>query len=242
MAETLTFSEQNKGWTGESPFKPGGMTLLNNRFYTFKNGQLYLHNDADNPVRCNFYREQFYPRVKTVFNDNPETDKIFKNLVTEGDSKWKVLVETNFVQSSIRTNEFVTKESREFAYLRQAESETSLRGGAAQGIGNIKTIDNLTITVSKTPDNLNNGDALFQVNGSGDQELIGVITDHTSSSITVASAAVVPEENAYCFIKKVSRIEGAEIRGYYMEVTLELESTGPAELFAISTNAVKSGL
>jgi hypothetical protein len=40
----------------------------------------------------------------------------------------------------------------------------------------------------------------------------------------------------------VARIEGAEIRGYYMEVTLELESTENAELFAITTNAIKSGI
>lgn len=241
MAQTLTFSEQNKGWTGEAPFTPGGMTSLNNRFYTFKNGQLYLHNDKENPVRCNFYGEQFIPRIKTVFNDAPDSDKIFKTLVLEGDTKWKATVETNFVKSTVRTSEFVTKESREFAYLRQEESETSTQGGVVQGVGNIQSATGLVLTVGKIPENMNIGDALFQVK-SGVSELIGLITDYTTSSITVASANSVPEANAYCYIRKVSRIEGSEIRGYYMEVTLELESTGSAELFAIGTNAVKSGI
>ena len=243
MAQTLTFSEKNKGWTGESPFTPGGMTSLNNRFFTLKNGQLYLHNDKENPVVCNFYGEQFTPRIKTVFNDIPDTDKIFKTLITEGDGKWKALVETNFVKSTVRTSEFVTKESREFAYLRQEESETSTQGGAVQGIGNISTVTGLIITVSKVPDNTNNGDALFQVIND-ESKLVGIISSHTKTSITLNSISEnsIPEQGSFCYIRKVSRIEGAEIRGYYMEVTLELESTGQAELFAINTNAVKSGI
>jgi len=243
MAETLTFSEKNKGWTGESPFTPGGMTSLNNRFFTLKDGQLYLHNDKENPVVCNFYGEQFTPRIKTVFNDIPDSDKIFKTLITEGDGKWKAFVETNFVKSTVRTSEFVTKESREFAYLRQEESETSTQGGAVQGIGNISTINNLIITVGKVPDNTNNGDALFQVYNN-ESKFIGIIDSHTKTTITLNSIAknMIPRQGYFCYIRKVSRIEGAEIRGYYMEVTLELESTGQAELFAINTNAVKSGI
>lgn len=241
MAQTLTFSEQNKGWTGESPFKPGGMTSLSNRFYSFKGGQLYLHNDKENPVRCNFYGEQFTPRIKTVFNDNPELDKIFKTLVLEGDTKWKATVETNFVKSTVRTSEFVTKESREFAYLRQEESETSMQGGAVQGVGNIDTVTGLVIDVSKVPENTNVGDALFQITN-GEPKLVGTITEHTPQSISIGSAISTPTPGSYCFIRKVNRIEGAEVRGYYMEVTLTLDSTENAELFAIGTNAVKSGI
>lgn len=241
MAETLKYSEQNKGWIGEAPFVPGGMTSLNNRFFSLKDGQLYLHNDTDNPVMCNFYGQQYTPRIKTVFNDNPDLDKIFKTLVLEGDKKWKATVQTNFVTSTVRPNEFITKESREFAYLRQEESATSMHGGAVQGVGSIGVIDGVILNVSKVPDNTNIGDALFQINN-GEQELIGVITDYTSTSITVGTPINTPLENTYCFIRKVARIEGAEVRGYYMEVTLELETTDKAELFAISTNAVKSGI
>ena len=241
MSITLSYSEKNKGTLGESPFEPDDMTSLNNRFFTFKNGQLYLHNDKDNPIRCNFYGEQFYPRIKTIFNQSPETDKVFKTLVLEGDTKWKTLLKTNFVESSLKPNEFVTKESREFAHLRQEESNTSTFGGAVQGVGEIASVNSLTINVSSLPDNINIGDALFQINN-GEQELIGVITDYTSTSITVASAANTPLADAFCYIRKINRIEGAEVRGYYMEVTLELDITGSAELFAISTNAVKSGL
>ena len=241
MPKTITFSEKNNGWTGESPFHPGDMTSLDNRFYSFKGGQLYLHNDKANPVRCNFYGTQYYPRVKTVFNDAPDTDKIFKTLTTEGNAKWSVIVETNFVTSTVKTNEFVTKESREFAYLRQDEDETSTQGGAVQGVGNLIEAVALVMSVASIPDNINIGDALFQMNGA-EQELIGIITDYTPTSITVDAINETPIEDTFCFIRKINRIEGAEMRGYYMEVTLELESTSSAELFAISTNAVKSGI
>mgnify|MGYP005845912455 CR=1 FL=1 len=241
MAITLTYSEKNKGWTGEAPYLPQDMTSLNNRFFTFKNGQLYLQNDIENPIRNNFYGEQFYARIKTVFNDSPELDKIFKNLILEGNTKWKVALETNFVKSSIKSSEFITKESREFAYLRQEESDTSTQGGAVQGVGNIVSNTGLIVNVSNIPDNINIGDALFQKNNDI-QELIGIITDYTPTSITVDVINNAPVVNAFCFIRKVNRIEGAEIRGYYMELTLELETTEQAELFAISTNAVKSGI
>jgi len=97
------------------------------------------------------------------------------------------------------------------------------------------------MSVASIPDNINIGDALFQMNGA-EQELIGIITDYTPTSITVDAINETPIEDTFCFIRKINRIEGAEMRGYYMEVTLELESTSSAELFAISTNAVKSGI
>jgi|GEM_PF-1662263 hypothetical protein len=243
MAQTLNFSEKNKGWTGESPFTPGGITSLNNRFFTLKNGQLYLHNDKDNDVKCNFYGQQFTARIKTVFNDVLDSDKIFKNLILEGDAKWKSKIETNFVKTTVRTSEFVTQGSKEFAFLRQEESTEITQGGDTQGIGNINTVNNLIITVGKVPDNTNNGDALFQV-VNNQSEFIGIINSHTKTTITLNSIAedLTLQQGSFCFIKKVSRIEGAEINGYYMEVTLELESTGQAELFAISTNAIKTGV
>lgn len=51
---------------------------------------------------------------------------------------------------------------------------------------------------------------------------------------------VEPIVGLYSFSKKNARIEGGEIRGYYMDVSLENNDTDKVELFAINTNAVKS--
>ena len=44
----------------------------------------------------------------------------------------------------------------------------------------------------------------------------------------------------FAFTKKNERVEGGEIRGYYMDVSLESEATDALELFAIQSNIIKS--
>jgi hypothetical protein len=75
-----------QGWTS-FPFVPDFMTKLNNRFFT-KNGQLYLHNDETNPIRNNFYGVQYGSKITTVINEANSEDKIFKNIVLEGNKPW----------------------------------------------------------------------------------------------------------------------------------------------------------
>lgn len=49
-----------------------------------------------------------------------------------------------------------------------------------------------------------------------------------------------PVIGLYSFSTKDPRIEGGEIRGYYMQVDLENDDTEKVELFAINSNVVKS--
>ena len=44
----------------------------------------------------------------------------------------------------------------------------------------------------------------------------------------------------FSFSKKDARIEGGDIRGYFMEVIIENNDIERVELFAVNTNAVKS--
>jgi len=57
-----------------------------------------------------------------------------------------------------------------------------------------------------------------------------------------AETIVEPTIGLFSFSKKDSRIEGGEIRGYFMEVSLENTDTEKVELFAINTNAVLSSV
>ena len=40
---TITYDEINKGWTSFHSYEPEWMERLGNRFYTFKNGNVYIH-------------------------------------------------------------------------------------------------------------------------------------------------------------------------------------------------------
>ena len=42
---TLSYSESAKGWTSFKSFHPESGVSLNNNYYTFKNGQMYIHHD-----------------------------------------------------------------------------------------------------------------------------------------------------------------------------------------------------
>jgi hypothetical protein len=239
MEETLSFSEKVKGWTSFHSFIPDWFTRLNNRLFTIKDGQLYLHNDESNPIRNEFYGVSYPSKIVTEFNDSPSDDKIFKNIVEEGDRPWSVVLKTNLSEGTIAASEFNQRESRWFAYTRKSEKTDDIRGHAAQGIGALVSTAGLTVTFGYVNQLVSAGDVLFQLNA-GVEEEIGVINDIVGNVVSVLAITTIPVPGYFCFAKKDQRIEGAEIRGYYMEVTLENAEPGDAELFAINTNAVKS--
>lgn len=234
---TIGFKEGVKGWVSRYSYVPERMLGLNNSFYSFKEGELYLH-DSENVARNNFYGEQYSSKVTVVFNDVPSDDKIFKTIVLESDTAWDVTLSTNYTNGVINSSEFNSKESRWFAYIRKNENASDLNS-SAQGIGTITASSGLTVTVENVPSNVSYGDTLYQINGSS-QEIVGVISSISNNVITLTSIVNTPINSAFAFSKKDSRIEGSEIRGYYLEAELENDSTNAVELFAVNTNLVKS--
>jgi hypothetical protein len=238
MAFTASFEENGNGWSQFHSWLPEQIIGLNNKLFTFKNGQLYRHYDENAP-RANYYGQQYTSKIKTVFNQAMEDDKIFKNLVIESTKPLDVVVNTNYSSGTIAKEEFIKKGSRYFAYFRKNEDDTEQFGGRTQGVGAIQSSSGTTITFSGIPNNVNIGDGLYLING-GNQQLIGVISNVTSTTISVSSVTNAPVNSNFCFAKKPNRIEGGEIRGYYLEVELEYDGTDPVEVYAVSSNAVKS--
>jgi hypothetical protein len=241
MPKTITFSEKNNGWTSEFDYIPDAMCRLNNRFFMIKDGQLHLANDKDNPIRNNFFGVQYDSKVTTVFNENPNDDKVFKTLIEQSNKPWSAVIRTNYTNSTLKKEEFAQRESRQFAHLRKSEDVNDFRGGASQGIGVIVSNSGLDITFTSISETVSIGDQLYQLNG-GTNELIGTITAKTGTVITVDAVVTEPVNGYFAFSKKNSRVEGAEMRGYYMEVELTNTDTEFVELFAIESNAVRSRL
>lgn len=235
---TLTYSERNKGWTSFWDYVPDWMCRLNNRFFTIKNGQVWLHNE-ESAVRNNFYDVQYNSVIKTVFPDAASDDKVFKTLWLESNQPWAAELATNYTESSIESDKFNTRESRQFAFIRQNENPEDYSGGATQGIGGIVSSAGTNITFGSVSEFVSIGDVLKQVNGS-DVETIGTITSIAGNVITVNAITTAPVNGLFAFAQKDARAEGSDVRGYYLEVQLTNEDTVPGELFAITTNAVKS--
>lgn len=242
MEITVSHSElasQGGGWVSFRSFIPDWFLRLNNRFYTVKNGQLWIHNEENNGIRNNFYGVQYDSSVTPIFNDANSDDKIFKTIVEESDDAWRAELLTNYTDSIITKDEFNNRESRWFSYIRKNEDSTDLRGHTSQGIGNIVSSASTVITFGVVPDFANIGDQLYQLNGSN-QQLIGTIVSCTQTTINVNAITTIPINGLFTFAKKNPRIEGSEIRGHYLEAKLIHAGGAPSEIFAVNTNAVKS--
>lgn len=241
---TLTHSEETKGWTSFWSYIPGWFCRMGNRFYTLKNGQLWIHNDTDNNLCNNFYGVQATSSVTTVFNDSMADDKIYKAMILEAEEKWETYLSTNYTESTIKATEYQTKESRQFAHTRRNEAAGTLKGNAAQGIGTIigfTPINGVLIQFGQVPTLVNTGDALYQLNGSA-QQLIGTITNinRETGFIAIADPEMNPTTGLYCYSVKNSRAEGEETRGNYLEARFENTGTENSKMIAVNTEAVKS--
>lgn len=241
MAFTLTFADRNQetsGWTCFWSYYPEQMMSLGNRFYTVKNGQLFEHNDNDNPIMRTIYGQPMIAKIVSVFNDANAEDKIFKNLILEGNKAWDVEIKTNFTESTIKKEEFNRRESKWFAHTRKNEISDDLTD-RTQGIGVVQSISSNQITFSQIPTMVSTGEILYQLNGNSSEE-IGEITDIQGNVITLSNIVITPVQGYFAYSLKNARVQGSEIRGYYAEVTLTNNDSDKVELFAIDSNIVRS--
>jgi hypothetical protein len=82
---TISYSEGVKGWTSFKSFiKESGLSM-NNEYYTFKNGDMYLHHsNSDDITRNEFYGTQYTSTIDMLFNDFSGSVKLFKTINYEG--------------------------------------------------------------------------------------------------------------------------------------------------------------
>jgi len=89
---TLAFSETTKHWTTFYSFTPEYMCSVGLNIVSFKNGQLFLHDqNANHSV---FYGEAYQSELWIPFNAQPELSKILKSIVLYTTSPFDVIIET----------------------------------------------------------------------------------------------------------------------------------------------------
>lgn len=238
---TLAFQE-GVGFTSFYEYQPERLIGLNNRMYSIKGGQIWLHDD--NATRNNFYGDQRTASIKTVFNDSPQDIKHFKSVNLESTIPWTTSIVTNLTNGSISTSEYSLEEGEYYAYIRQNESTgvgSRTEDSAVGGIGEIASIlgNTLTINSIELPRGLAVGDSIYLDNGNDTITLIGSVTAHSGQTITLDSVVGLSVSDFILYSKDV-RIEGESIKGYYVEIELTSNETGDEELFAVKTEVAKS--
>ena len=85
---TLSFDETSGGWVSFYTYEPSFGFSLNNKFYTFKNQNLWEHY-RKNVQRCSWYGRTTDPAdIEFVLNDQPNIVKTFSTIDYEGSGGW----------------------------------------------------------------------------------------------------------------------------------------------------------
>lgn len=236
---TLAFDEDVKGFPSFFSFPPDLMLGMNNRFFSIRDGQLWLHN-SENVPRNNFYGVQYGSSVTVSLNDRPGIEKSYLSIILKGNKTWDIKFNSNLTEGELFRNEFERRKSRYFAYTRRDENTEDFSSFSTNGVGLLTAYAGSTLIFESTVNAMVcAGDNLFQVQGSNNV-LIGEIDMISDDEIIVSNLVNSPIPNGFCYATKNARVEGGELRGYYMKAKLENDDTDYTELFEIETNTAET--
>lgn len=109
--KTLVFNEDNNQFVGYRSYIPDMTTKFIDEFISFKEGQLFLHDRAEE--RNNFYGQQYPSVISFYVNTAFEHEKDFFSMTLDGNQPWLVEVEiptklgTTVKRSRIKPGRFV---------------------------------------------------------------------------------------------------------------------------------------
>jgi hypothetical protein len=260
---TLTYSDQVEGWVSFYSYEPDWMIGMNNYFYTFKGGNLYRHNV--NPIRNNFYGTDYPSTIKSVFNDVPLENKLFKTLNLEGDDAWAATMITDIQNSGyIEYPWFEKKEQSFYAFVRNSGetpadvSEYALR--SLNGIGKSSIVagpaNAFIVLFSINPlvsigSIVSVGDFLYySLPPYTAPVLCGRITSINQDypfavnnivvDTTITGGSISPIPDAYFLYIKNAEAESHGVLGHYCVFELTNNNTSKVELFAAESEVMKS--
>ena len=240
---TIAFIEGAEGgFTAFYEYEPERLVGVNNRLYSMKNGQLYLHDS--NETRMNFYGDQRLASITTLFNDSPNDIKHWKSINTESTNPWSIELTTPHHIGYIDPLEFSLEEGEYYAYIRQNEGtdNESLTEGISnlQGIGEINDLLGGLVSVPMLPRSTSIGDAIYKSSTDGSTiTQIGFISGIGNNNISVSPVTGLAVGD-FILLGKDSRTEGESIKGYYLKVKMTNDATTDEELFAVKVEAVRS--
>ena len=83
---TFSWDEQENGYDSFWQYHPEWIMSAEDIIYSWKNGQLYSHNNTDKYT--NYYGVQYYPSITLVFNDKVAMVKTFESIGYQANQHW----------------------------------------------------------------------------------------------------------------------------------------------------------
>lgn len=257
---TLSHSKFVEGWTSFYSYYPDWMIGMNSHLYTFKGGNLYVHNE--NSLRNTFYQQwwnqvdnlnpspnAFTPsRVKSVFNVEPFLVKNFKTFYMETDHSWGLTVNTDTASGFVDKDWFQNKENLYYGFIRRYETDDSIRLRSCQGVGTVTTVNStipsaVTLTFTFNLGTIVSiGDIAYK-NNAGTIVKLGKITNVVNNIMTIDTTITgggIPVNGDFILYLKNATAESYGARGYYMNFELTNDDTDRVELFGAGVSLFKS--
>jgi len=236
---TITYSPRLSGWTSYHSYIPEWMVSMNNYLYTFKNGNLYKHNS--NTTRNSYYGVLYPSKITTIFNNEPSQTKSFKTIATNSTTAWDTDIISDQGEGHIDAGWYELKEGTWYAYIRRNEAtHNDVSMTSVQGIGNVTTYASNVLTFAFNIGSIiSTGDVLYWVNA-GTLTLIGTITAHTATTVTVIVTGTAPSNGSFILYEKSPVAESSPTRGTYLSVEFTNSDTDYTEIFMVTSDVFKS--
>jgi hypothetical protein len=258
---TLTYSESVQGFPSFYSFIPEWSIGMNNHFYTFKNGNLYLHNSSN--TYNNYYGIQYDSIITSVFNDAVLENKLFKTINLQGVDAWGVTLETDIQHTGfIELGWFSKKEGSYFAFVRNSGTvPAGTDEYALRSLNGIARSSSITCASSARVINFSTAITIGSIISVGDimyfalppystPQLAGKVTsiqvdlpngiNRILIDDTIPNTVPIPISTAYFLSIKNSVAESHGVLGHYCVFTLENNLTRSTQLFTVESDVMKS--
>jgi hypothetical protein len=232
---TWVYSDKDNGWLGRITFNPEDMCCVNGKFFSFKNGEIYEHNQLTG--RNTFYGVESDSKFSFNFSQLPSERKIYKTLEIEGTDSWDLALKTDLDDGYVNASDFEKQEGVFRAYTRVSNDVIDTSTLSCQGIGNC-LISGLILSFNFLLESfISIGDEIRN----SSKELVGTVTDKTINSLTLDTVNnIVSGDFVMC--SKPQSIENQGLLGYHMEVTATLAKNTKTEVYAIGSEVEKSSV
>ena len=129
-AVTLAYSRDMKRWTSRYSYIPEYMTTFKTGVASFRNGDLYIHDDTVN--KNYFYGGSFPTYISYIENEFPSQPKVFLTHSIEGNAKPTLstfeTVENNKMLSDLESNDYDQKEGTFYSEMYGDYTDPNIEG------------------------------------------------------------------------------------------------------------------
>lgn len=230
---TWAFSDKVNGWLTRLTFNPEDMCRVNSQFVSFKNGEIWLHNQDS--LFNTFYGAQTDTSFKFNFSQEPSTRKVFKTLSIEGTTNLQIACETDMEKGYVNKLDFEKKEGVWYAYVRGKNGELNTSQLSFQGVGEA-VVNGLVLEFDFVLESIISvGDVILNSN----LQIVGNILSKTANSLTLDAVNNIVSGD-YVLVTKPESVQKQGLVGYFLQVDASFSSNAQQEIYAINSEVIKS--